>query len=323
MITLFVGDTDNKMKVAALEADPNAQFLHNDNLQFYLNTESGNFYTGLAFLKDLKNFLAVCNHANKIVYCPPLIWSDENKGSSDQKKYVEIILSYISQKTTVDGLLLKDNPYSFLQQDYRIAQRNTNDPQIWIAGCSITQGDGVEQEESWKVYVSKYFNMPYTDLSLRGSSIIWQSDQICQADIRAGDRVFWGLTSHFRLPVIYEKDNSLFHLHAGSYQKSHLNEKVQNFPIDLLLNKTIVYHNVMAVRRAVNFCKKIGAEITILGLMYDWDLIYKFLDVTVFRQAMSWPHRDLDIGTDNIHPGPRQHQQFAQQFIEFYNELYK
>jgi len=322
MIRLLVGDNDNSMKSAALRLDPSAEFLNHDNTEYYFSQNTGTFFTGLCFLQDLEIFLKVCQHAGCIFYCPPDQWSDYRCGVSEQKRYTEIVLSYVSQTTKVTGLTLADNPYRFLDQDFRFSDRCTEGKQIWITGCSITDGDGVEQHETWKHIVSEHFGMPYSDLSLRGSSIAWQSDQICQADIRSGDRVFWGLTTHVRLPVIYEKDDSLFHLHAGCYQKPHLKEKVRDFPIDLVFNKTIVYHNVMAIRRAVNFCRKVGADLTILALMYDWDLIYKFYNVREFRQAMSWPDADLDIGTDKIHPGPKQHRRFAEQFIDFYNELY-
>jgi len=322
MIRLFVGDSDNAMKVFALKLDAAAEFLHTDVVDDYLSCKTGTFYTGLCFLNDLKVFLKVCQRADQVFYYPPEKWTDEHNGISDQKKYVESVLAYVSQTKEVNGLVLSDNPYNFLLQDFKFDQRRTDKSQIWITGCSITQGDGVEQHESWKHIVGEHFQLPYSDLSLRGSSITWQSDQICQADIRSGDRVFWGLTTHVRMPVIDETDNSLFHLHAGSYQKSYLTEKVKPFPIDLLFNKTIVYHNVMAIRRAVNFCQKVGANITIIALMYDCDLLYKFYNVRPFRQATSWPDKWLDLGTDNVHPGPKQHRLFAEQFIEFYKELY-
>jgi len=322
MITLFVGDSDLSSMDAALQLDSSATLVDEASIDCFLNTKSGTFFTGLCFVQKLDLFLRVCQTASKIYYCPPAVWSDQKAGVSEQQKYVEIILSYVGQTIEVHGLDLTANPYSFLNQDYRFAQRKTDAQQIWVTGCSITQGDGVTQSESWKNVVSEHFNMPYSDLSLRGSSITWQSDQICQSDINSGDLVFWGLTAHVRLPVVYEPDNSLFHLHAGSYQKSHLKEKVKSYPIDLLTNKTLVYHNVMAIRRAVNFCKKAGANLVIMALMYDWDLIYKFYNVRPFRQAISWPDQWLDLGTDNIHPGPKQHRLFAEQFIDFYKELY-
>ena len=323
MITLFVGDSDNLAKQAAFAHDPSAVLVENKNINQYYCAESGTFFTGLAFIQALEEFSKICLRADEIFYCPPPRWSDSDKsGNSEQQKYTEIILSYARQYAVVNGLTFDNNPYKFLDNDYRFDTRKINGPQMWSVGCSITQGDGVEIDQSWKHILSQHYNVPYSDLSLRGSSIIWQSDQICQADIEAGDKVFWGLTTHTRLPVIYEDDNTLFHLHAGSYQKKHLRDKVTHFPIDLLTNKSLIYHNVMAVRRAVNFCQKMKADIVILALMYDWDLIYNFFNVRQFRQAISWPDQWLDLGTDQIHPGPLQHTKFAQQFIQFHHQLY-
>jgi hypothetical protein len=323
MIILFIGDSDNLAKQAALANNSSATFIEDKNINQYYSADSGVFFSGLAFITNLDKFSKICLCADEIFYCPPARWSDSDKlGHSEQQKYTEIILSYARQYATVHGLNLNDNPYKFLDHDYRLDKRKIAGPQMWAVGCSITQGDGVEIDQTWKHIASHHYGVPYSDLSLRGSSIIWQSDQICQADIRPGDKVFWGLTTHTRLPVIYEQDNTVFHLHAGSYQKKHLRDKVVPFPIDLLTNKSLIYHNVMAVRRAVNFCQKLEADIVILALMYDWDLIYNYFNVRPFRQAISWPDQWLDFGSDHIHPGQLQHAKFSQQFIQFHYDLY-
>ena len=141
MIRLFVGDSDNAMKMFALKLDAAAEFLHTDVVDDYLSCKTGTFYTGLCFLNDLKVFLKVCQRADKVFYYPPEKWTDEHNGISDQKKYVELVLAYVSQTKEVNGLVLSDNPYNFLSQDFKFDQRQTDKSQIWITGCSITQGD--------------------------------------------------------------------------------------------------------------------------------------------------------------------------------------
>jgi hypothetical protein len=94
------------------------------------------------------------------------------------------------------------------------------------------------------------------------------------------------------------------------------------FPIELLDNTTLMYHNILAVKRVYNFCKKIGVQLVILGLMYDLDNNYLYYDVPAFAQLMFWPKKYPDLGTDNEHPGSQSHQMFAREFLELYSKLY-
>ena len=215
--------------------------------------------------------------------------------------------------------------YQWLSSDFYNHTRKSNDRQLWIAGCSITHGVGVSEDQTYKNLLSKYYNLEYTDLSYPGSSIIWQSDQICRSNLLPNDIVFWGLTGQYRLPVIHEYKDSkkIFHLHPGVYTDTpHLKKQ---FPLEVIRNSSLFYHNVLAVRRVYNFCKVADANLVILGLTPDAEKIYLNYNVPVFRQIISGNFSNcyVDLGTDRSHPGPEQHKIFAQKFINFYDELYK
>ena len=73
--------------------------------------------------------------------------------------------------------------------------RQTDDKTLWITGCSITHGIGVSKEQRYADLLEKKLGLPTVLLTQSGSSIAWQTDQLLQSDIRAGDLVVWGLTS--------------------------------------------------------------------------------------------------------------------------------
>jgi len=313
MYKLFVGDMFESLAKTALEFDSNAVLLTADTYRYPL--ADGTYYTSLADLLDLDKFFTTCRNAQEIFYCPPDTWSDkENK----QKYYTQLVLSYVSQYVTVHNVDLISDEYNFLKQHFQQAERCSDSSQIWIAGCSVTYGIGVEQSQTFKYYLSNHYQLPFSDLSRPASSIIWQSDQICRADIRPGDKVFWGVTGNFRLPVI--QNQKVKHLLSTSYEEDP--EIIKQFPIELLNSPSLIYHNVMAIRRVENFCNKIGAEIVMLGVLHDWDNIFLTYQVPCFRQSTHWPADWLDKGNDNMHPGPKQHQLFAQEFINFHAEMY-
>ena len=186
------------------------------------------------------------------------------------------------------------------------------DRQFWAVGCSVTVGVGVALDLTWKECVSRALNLPYTDLCAEGSSILWQSDQICQSAIRQGDLVLWALTTQPRLPVI--RNNQLFHLTSGEYESQA--EINQEFPIDLLLSSSLVYHNIQAVRRADNFCRTVGARLIVQSVIYDVEQADDLYQITDFVRVYRGPDTWIDFGNDRLHPGPRQHQIFADTFFQ-------
>lgn len=202
--------------------------------------------------------------------------------------------------------------FDFFSNSVLVDHRKSESPQIWAVGCSITVGLGVLPDQSWKHIVQRHLNLPMSSLCQVGSSIIWQSDQIIQSDIRANDIVFWGLTGQHRLPVIV--NNKVFHYTPGSYM-FYPNE-VKELDPRILSTPTLAWHNIMAVRRASNFCSKVGAKLIILGVLNDHDNVNVHYNVPNFEQVIK---DDLiDYGSDQRHPGPLQHKKYAEIFLEKY-----
>lgn len=310
-IALFVGDVTEEVCNEAIKHDANAQFLTADNLICLLDKT---YYTSLADCGSLQNFSNICSQAQEIYYVKPNKWSDTDKNnSSDQEKWTEYVLTYFQQTKTIYNLpkvLIK----SWLRES-RVAEK-----QFWAVGCSITAGVGVSKEQSWPSLVSKELNLPYTDLSCTGSSIIWQSDQICRSDIRSGEIVFWAVTNPERMPVMLT-DQNLIHLTVGTFSTNR--SVIKNLSPDLLSNDTLTYHNILAVRRAYNYCQRVGSYLVPIGVCYDKDSLYAHYDVPPFQQLIQYGiNYYADLGNDQSHPGPIQHKLYAEKFLSRYKEVY-
>ena len=329
MRELFVGDiyeslaveakADKRRRAKAVEAKADkrrrakAVLITQSNIQDFLKNTSAVGYTSLADVGDHEQFFQLCLCADKIYYRPPSKWSHSN-----QQTYTEHVLAWISQHKTIDGVehLLEKNQH--FGQDFLQDTRKTDQPQLWAAGCSVTHGIGVETDQTYRHIAAQELGLEHSNLSYPGSSIAWQSDQICRADIRPNDVVLWGLTSLHRIPVFH--DSKVMHLNSRQYEK--YPDLIKKFPIDLLDNETLLYHNVLAVRRAANFCQKIGAKLVALVLLPDFENLYLHYNVPVLQYLRPTHHKFVDLGTDDIHPGPKQHKIFAQEFLKFYSKLY-
>ena len=316
MFELFVGDVHQSLADEATKYNDNAVLITSLNVDDFLKTPTGTAYTSLGDVVDLNVFLQLCSKADKIYYRPPKKWSDFNSDNKS-KEFTEILLAGLSQHIPVDGLQKILDQKQYFNDDFLKDHRKTDQPQLWFAGCSITYGIGVSEDQTFKEIISQKLKLEYSDLSRPGSSIRWQSDQICRSNLKHNDIVLWGLTSQHRLPVF---DQKVVHLISRLYEVEP--EMKSKFPIDLLDNTTLMYHNILAVKRAHHFCQAIGAQLVILGLCYDFDNIYLHYGVPTFRQLMFWPKEYQDLGTDDEHPGTQSHQMFAEEFLNFYNQLY-
>jgi len=321
---LFVGDVGEYLANIAKQHNPNAMLLVADAPNTIDIPTHGVFYTSIGDVGH-QNLKTLVDYASDVHYYPPTTWSDEIARSSLQKYYTEEILSLVTPDKVVTNLELVAQEFNYFDQDFCQDYRKSNEPQLWISGCSITAGVGVNHNDTWKYIVANELNLPMIDLSQPGSSIMWSADQICLADIVKDDVVFWGLTTHERLSIVIERKLhklKLLHINAGSY---HLYKNMIKdvMPLEILDSATLAYHNIMAIRRVYNFCKKIGAKLVILGLLPTDKFLYKFYHVPVFKQYMTTSESFKDIGFDKDgHPGPLSHQEYAKNFLELYFKFY-
>jgi hypothetical protein len=316
MFELFVGDVDQSLADQAIAHSKDAVLITSANVNDFLTAPTRTAYSSLGDIDNIDIFFQLCILANKIYYRPPICWSDSSSDSKS-KQLTEQILAGLSQSVPVDGIDKIIDQKKYFNKDFLQDHRKVSESQLWVAGCSITNGTGVSKNQTFKEIIAQKLKLEYSDLSRSGSSIIWQSDQITRSNLQPNDIVVWGLTSPNRLPVF---DQDIVHLSSSQYQQS--TTALTKFPIELLDNTTLMYHNILAVKRVHNFCKKIGVQLVILGLMYDFYNNYLYYDVPTFRQLMFWPKKYPDVGTDGKHPGPESHQMFAKEFFELYSKLY-
>jgi hypothetical protein len=329
-LTIFVGDIDESLSVSAKSYDSSAWLLDYSNYKEFLTltlTTNTTVYTSLADLpKNLEIFYNILRLADKIVYCPPDHWSDNkivdfvNPGESIQG-LTEIFLLLISDSIQVDNLNTK-----IVDPIVLVDQRKSAQSQLWIAGCSISHGDGVEPHERYGQLIADELNIACSFLTLSGSAIDWAADQILRSDIRENDIVVWGLTSPERLTYVYNSE--LLSITPLDYLKF---PQIKNIidPSDLFSQNTL-YHHFYSIQQVVNYCNKCRANLILVGLLSG---CYSFLSFLQSQKnyvhiPYSLKFKDsffsiqlLDLGNDNAHPGPKQHQQYKQHILNKINQL--
>jgi hypothetical protein len=206
--------------------------------------------------------------------------------------------------------------------------RVVNTKQLWMAGCSITQGFGVTRSETYANKLSNRIRLPYTNLGINASSNRFHATQILKADIKEGDVVFWGLTSNTRTPlfgktnatrIIRDQQENLIHITPKTFsQITSLHEYINP---EILSEERMIYETVLAVQQVDNFCKKLGVKLIIGGLFNDERTCHYFNKFENFVQLYTYSEGFLDKGTDNEHPGPKTHEWYTTHLYNLYNRV--
>jgi len=193
--------------------------------------------------------------------------------------------------------------------------RKTNDPVLWVAGCSFSSADGVEANERWGHLVAEELELEEINLAKAGGSIWDATDQILRSDIQKNDLVIWGLTNCGRVEFVSKnKLRSYAVLQAKDFNY---------YKIDYFFSTTQYLIAMREIQQVINYCKKVGAELYLVNILESsWIPLmlqtYKnFIDLQLPFDNETFRPIMIDYGSDGAHPGPLQHKEYAKQIIKF------
>jgi len=268
-----------------------------------------------ASLEDLSfSYIGIsCDSANKIIV-------DASINDNTFTSYGRLLNALLRNKHKVDNIdkLLEDA--NLEKTNSLVNKRNSEGKIFWTAGCSFTAGVGVSQKERWGTLVSELLALPEISLSRGGSSIRWAADQILRSDIKKDDIVVWGITNNFRVELSENWDFAPWSI--NDYVTL---AKQQYWKMDYFDSETMVLKSIRSILQVMNFCQKIGAKLYLVNLLdITWVSIMlrnyeDFIDLTIDMDIVDTPIY-IDYGTDNSHPGPNQHQQYAEKIFNFIKE---
>jgi len=321
-IRIYVGDTNEELATVAMSYNPTAFLIDYSNYKEFLTTDYAYDIVAFTSLGDLPKkteiFYNILIKSDEIVYSPPEQWSDNQvlanaDPTTSIQGLTENILLLISDQRPVKNIEL-----CYLKNHLAklVDSRKTVEPQIWFVGCSMTHGTGVDNNQRYGQLIADQLALECSFLTQPGSSIQWASDQILRADIKANDIVIWGITDSCRLPYVHT-NKYLPGVGVWTYTTNPEVEKI--LPFDELFSENTLYNNICAVERVINFCKKMQVRLGMLGIMPNIPNFLRYIKSKL--EYIDFPYRIKfiddalvpvyqDLGTDNHHPGPIQHQQY-------------
>jgi hypothetical protein len=163
-------------------------------------------------------------------------------------------------------------------------------------GCSCTEGIGVPEDKIWSALVEKSLDHPVLNLGIQGGSgdtVVRILTNVCSLyDIR-NVYILWPESSRFE--VYYTKDNTPHSLTAHRISRNKMYNEL--WATDLAMSNQRFYKNQLLVQ-----C---------LSKIYNFTLKEHMLGYPIAGGQLI----DHDSARDGLHPGPKQHQLIARNFI--------
>lgn len=267
-------------------------------------------------IEDLfcENISVACNNANAIILVD--IDKDVKITNNNCFAYGRLFNELLRHKSKIKNFTWNKH-FDYLQNI-----RTNAAPVLWTVGCSVTAGVGVEHNDRWGTLLSKYLDLPEITLSKGGASMYWAADQILRSDVRESDVVVWGLTNVPRIEFAESWNfESTTITDYFSKDKGH-----QYWNLDYFESETQVLFALRNILQVINFCQKAKATLY-LANVFDvaWISVMlkdfkNFIDLTYDLTVVGNTIKFIDLGSDNEHPGPKQHQQYAEKLHNFIKE---
>ena len=307
--TLYLGTVDTDFTTL------DTLFLTDKNFNEVL--ESNEVYNCHSSIEDLglgvEKTKHLLNHCDNI----ELLNHEELTSIHYAQRDIMLLLAdtYANGKSNIADLLVEAT--NGVRGDQKADQvRPTDDPVLWVTGCSWAKGDGVGVNQRFSHIVAEELGLPEVNKAISGGSIWTASDQILRADVREGDTIIWGLTSTSRCEIVTD-NGELKGMPSPQYLEM-LDKEKQYHNIDYFDSAEIKMKWGRQIQQVINFCNKISAKLHIINFldyaretnMFLKDKTVPYLDL--FEPMDTWP----DIAPDGLHPGPMKHKQIAKEIIK-------
>jgi hypothetical protein len=321
-IIVYVGDVTVFLHQQVKLEHESATLITSKNFQ---NLSPGVYYVSIGDLDNLSQFGEILRQAHEIHYRPPDEWSDHHLFPNSMKKwtedYLNVFACYKDKIMTGYSISIPDIKGMVRLVDHRIDTCK----QIWVAGCSISNGKGVLHDQRYGHLISQKLNLKVSFLTHDGSSIAWAADQILRSDIRAGDLVFWGITSINRFTAWneIEKKISCCTLNPETW-KVHKKIFKNYFTQKFICSDQTLYQSINSIHQVINFCQKIDVQLIMASLLRGMEPFLKDLDNFIPLSGEFGRYTDngfMDLGNDNQHPGPRSHQYYADKMLQRHYQI--
>lgn len=299
------------------------EFLHEKNLDKVKEPSKKSYYTSLEDLGiKIGQWHQVLDYVDSIILVDLDLSFPTKIDDEDIHLYINFFKTLKARyyNKTKNFAWVNELPNMFAKTN---ATRKDDNPCMWAAGCSITYGSAIDANDSFVNIVANNVGLDVALLAWPGATIINQCDQLLRSDIRKDDLVILGITNYARVDYAENFDWKSYTIFDITLD----NQKLKYWNIDYFESYTQSYGCIKGIQQVINFCQKVGAKLVLINLFDQaWSSLV-FGELPYYIDATSDLNADgspmyIDVGSDNVHPGPKQHKEYANKILNLIKENY-
>jgi hypothetical protein len=245
---------------------------------------------------SIENLVTLCELADNVEFV-----DDDSYQTETYLKTLSII-NYISHRRPIKNFTAKA-PLNFLDLDVSGHQESS----LWVFGCSFSHGVGVTDSERYPSLLSKELNLPLESITRPGSSTRWSLRHLINANIKPNDLVVWQITTVSRISMASDKE----HLEET------LLKNASKQMVVALSDEQIYIDQLSLLQYGVNYLRSIGVKFCVISLdSNDHMEPHLILQYTRYPEYCYMGNWQIDVGSDNGHPGKHSHKLVADRLLK-------
>ena len=177
-------------------------------------------------------------------------------------------------------------------------------PTLWVFGCSRSYGTGLlDSEETYGAILARELDMPLKLVARPASSTQWSFRHLLTANLRVGDLVIWQLSDAGRISYFNGKHTNDIGL--ARTDDAHI--------LEVFTDEQIFFNHLSCLNAGVKYLRLLGVNFMFISPGANNTLTYEYLKYPEYY------HNDtflVDLGTDQLHPGPLSHKSLAKSILD-------
>lgn len=265
--------------------------------QWPCDLSGSEYHTSLGDL-SLDQILIVADFFDTINFVP-----EKFDHQSNIYKQTVLLLQSLSHKKTISNFTIAP-PKTFLSSDV------SGSAEMWVFGCSHSYGAGLQEfKQCYSKILSEQLSLKLRSIAKPGSSIHWSLRHLLHADIKSTDIVVWQITTPERYTVGIDYNNVTEVLLKSSKDRS---------AVDFHTDSQLFYNHINCLNIGLQYLRTLGVKFAITSVDGTSDLNYQCLvEYTKHPEYCYTPDIVIDLGSDNIHWGPKTHKSLAEKLYKF------
>ena len=223
-----------------------------------------------------------------------------------------ILLHYLSHRIKVLGLPHHDAKRFVSGVNLN---RSSDQPLLWVFGCSHTHGVGLpDQNQRYANQMARLLDLPVRVIAQPGASIDWTLRHLISSRISPQDTVVWQLTTATRFSKLKQFDGQC---------REFLLKDGDRTDVLYWTDEQLYLKQLSCLAMGMSLLRTIGCKSILTSLNGQSNLdYYLMIEYAKYPEYCYLPNMVVDLGTDNLHFGPRTHDRIAMGLIQHLNTTY-